>query len=272
MPRSRPSPLLQYSMLADRPRKVDERLAVYNDGTVWLWTLFSSSSDRRDQAGTYSFKLDAGDLAPLEGLAAELTDLRPTEGTQARNSPRLTLMVGDAPDDRGLLLSVQDLHELPAPLAQARAAYDDLLRSAAAAPLSVISLAWDLRPPGAAGMSNGAFRFTFSNPGKKPVSVLFRHDSFTVTALSSGEYKELWHSTEKPSIDLVDDMGRFLGGFRVPTRLPGGRSASVVFESQSIEAPSDKAIASCGGYILLLYPPGAHKSDDFPQEEFGLEK
>lgn len=266
------------------PTEVNESLNVYDDGSVWYWSLKPALVDLHNRVGTFSFQLPGREFADLRKLAAKLAATEAAAQSPAQGTIAYSVIAYGDGKTQTHLLSVSATDEPGARFAtdELERAYkigEDLARRAEDAPLAVVRLDWK---PGEAGVKVGQVGnviFTFRNIGIKPVSLLVGYDEYALYEVEkNGTSSQIWRGADLMGTGIKSegpDMGGPpMNGIYAEATVEPGTTSSAFFRDALIY--QEPTTAEIGGAVIgkmnIYYPQGSTvQTAAEPQWPFSLE-
>ena len=261
-----PGRLLQVTYKLFGQLEVDETLAVFEDGGVWLWSLKPYAT--RDRAGSFAFTLDDAELAHVQDVVAEALENPQATAAQARGAVEVVAQARGESAEGTFVLSTPDA--LPAPLASLRTLVDDVRNRAEGAPIAALRLAWRPAVPALRTGTAATIVFAFENVGVQPMSVLVDPEKLVVYGQGAAAWEEWWRGSRDDFVGLFDASGEMTGGPLTPGTVGAGETVNAVI-ANALTPPRGGRIAvgaSAEGRLTLVGPDG---EDEFPSGAFRLE-
>ena len=244
-------PLIAFSFAMDAPFHVDETVAVFVDGSAWLWSLGAASLERRDTAGTFTAELDDATTARI-GRLADLVAGGAGSGTPPQRGLQLTVTTAG----RSLSFALPASGDDDPVLQELAAVADDLIAATARRPLSAArASARAFGPRIARGQTEPAL-LVVSNPGAEAVTFLLRPEAIAFWDAPGSGGRELWANVPNVSMGLLDSRSNLVDGIHVAAVLPPGGTATAVFLDALRPGPETEIhlAALVEGWIALLRP------------------
>jgi hypothetical protein len=211
------TPVLRWDVSCDLPR-VDETVAICDDGTVWLWVGAGAEPDRRDVAGC--FRTPDGDLARARELAAQLEPGEgpaPVRGLSVRVTGDRGTVEHDTADARADEV-VAALLELGA-AAAAQAVHQ---------PVAAVRLQGEFRrlPPSTGMAPRVAFRLI--GLGSQGSRLLADPDRLSARWLAASGADVGWSQLGRPAVGFVDDRARLVDGLHAVAHVSPAQQVALV--------------------------------------------
>jgi hypothetical protein len=260
-------PMLTCTWSMAGPFVVDETLAVYPDGRVWLWSLHPAHATRRDRIGTFSVDLDASEFEPLAALAAGLAGMVPLEPRWPpdRVTMRVTVQTGGRETSHLLFPGETQMPDL---YARALTVLDDLLGRASAHPFAAVRISWEVLDPAVRQGTGATLAFVFRSIGLQPVSLLLEPPTLVLYARVDEGTQEWWRCDTPSPMGILDEEIQLLDGVTAPATIPAGTLGRLVFAGalRPPRAGRFPIIAGVEGAVALAGP----QNQDFPGARFRL--
>ena len=275
-----PGIVLGYTYIMSYPYDVNESLNVYDDGSVWYWSLRPAASEHIDRAGTFRFQLPDREFADLRALAEELVETPAEASTPDRNTIQIHVTANAGGSSQTHLLSAGSSPTMPQAAARAYEIGADLVKRAEDAPLAVVKLSWKPSRPVVSAGTPAHVDFMFENNGLKPVRVMAKPDAYTMYLVQpNGDTSQVWQGTRNlgTGIETEDGPSGMPGGdgFISPAQIPPGAKLRSFFrDALLLPGPGPVQIGTrVEGSITVYFPAGSGREMDeqYPNWPFRLE-
>src|SRR5687768_1128084 len=277
-----PHPILLYSWTMTHPYTINESLNVYEDGSVWYWSLMPAGNEQRNRVGTFQFQLPDREFKDLQALAEELAELPAQSIEPARNTIVAYVTGAWGGKSQPHLLSEGSTPTIHATAARADEIGRDLMRRAESAPLAVVEMSWCVVDGPVSVSTAASVTFNFKNPGLRPVLVQVKPEEYSLHKVrANGGSAQLWQGSAGFTIGITsagqgEGPGALAGdGIYSPAQITPGKKSEAFFRDALVieEAGTKRIGALVRGSLTLYYPPGTGNPMDekYPNWNFLLE-
>jgi hypothetical protein len=261
--------LLTFRTLSYDPGyRIDETLALFDDGRAALWSSAAQKLEDRHQAGTYVVSMDQSGQDEVLELSRWLVE-NPGDPGRGRGRGAVSENVLARFDGQEVGHSLNESYDDPlpeayAPVKQLRARMLDAVRGS---PLAVVSL--NARQDVNAGRP--AIYFNCQNPGKDGVVFLFDPASLGVSVRQPSGQHTVWQPGHELTMGLIGELGVLVDGLYAPAELAPGKAGRLLFpltEALPVLEKDASYWAHLGGQIQMAGP--GFESETFPSTPYEL--
>jgi hypothetical protein len=263
--------LLEYTFFAGRPgARVDDKISVYDDGSLWYWSLAAAPSGSANRVGTFTTSLSAENRSDAKVIADSLIGLTANPVEEYSGAIQVTVTAHSGEKSVAHSYALKDDAPLSATLKRAQQFGFDRIKQAEDHPLAVARLT--LRPQQdhiAPGASTAAL-FIIESLGNQPVLFQFLPQTFSVMGESQHGTAFSWAGRAKETMGLVDSDANLVDGVNVAARMPPQMKATAAFMNalQAGEAGTYQLRGRVEGVIVLHFPDA--EPDAYPRTAFWL--
>ncbi len=228
MTSSDPHPCLQFTITHPEPGRVDQILAVYQDGRREMYVTAALANEQRSRVGTFLAEPDTSIGRQAGELASRLMALDFEGQPYPRGVQWAVTAYNDNGEARSHLLSVMEHTPLPSELQEALEQGKAWMAQAAGRPCRALEISARLQ----ASERGLRLAVTFKAAGTQPIRFLLMSGGLALESEWEGQRSEIWQLTGRPSMGMLHPDGTLADGVIIPAELGAGSSVLLALRPQ----------------------------------------